>query len=118
MVQKNSETRSGSVSEGGIPVASMVESIVGCKWSVCLLLLIADGYSHHRASLRGCSGRSAKVMNKRLRKMTRFDIVRRTVFGKKPPFEVEYVLTPYGRCFMVILEEMRRPQAAMDNGSI
>ncbi len=81
---------------GSVSVASMVESIVGCKWSVRLLQLCAEGHSRPSAFLRACPGLSAKVMNERWRKMTRFGIVRRTVFGEKPPIQVEYLLTPFG----------------------
>jgi len=101
-----------------IPVASMVESIVGCKWSVGLLRLLADGCSRPSAILRASTGLSAKVMNERLRKMLRFGIVSRTVFGDKPPVEVEYVLTPFGRRFIGIIEEVRRLQEGVDRGAI
>jgi DNA-binding HxlR family transcriptional regulator len=103
---------------GAIPVASMVESIVGCKWSVRLLDLFADGHSRPSELLRACPSLSAKVMNERLRKMVRFGIVERTVFGDKPPVEVMYVLTPLGRRFMGILDEVRRLQAAIDDGAV
>jgi DNA-binding HxlR family transcriptional regulator len=107
-----------SSDENLIPVASMVESIIGCKWSVRLLQLCAE--DHHRPSvfLRSCPGLSSKVMNERLRKMTRFGILKRTVFGEKSPVEVEYRLTPLGRRFMQILEEVRRLQEAIDRGAL
>jgi DNA-binding HxlR family transcriptional regulator len=101
-----------------IPVASMVESIVGCKWSVGLLWLLADGCSRPSAILRASTGLSAKVMNERLRKMLRFGIVSRTVSGDKPPVEVEYVLTPFGRRFIGIIEEVRWLQEAVDRGAL
>ncbi|MFN0151753.1 MAG: winged helix-turn-helix transcriptional regulator [bacterium] len=101
-----------------IPVASMVESIVGCKWSVGLLRLLSDGCNRPSAILRASKGLSAKVMNERLRKMLRFGIVSRSVFGEKPPLEVEYVLTPFGRRFIGIIEEVRRLQEAVDRGAI
>lgn len=116
------------VSSGGMPpssqdgssilVASMVESIIGCKWSVRLLRLIADGCNRPSALLRASPGLSTKVMNERLRKMTRFGIVQRTVFGEKPPVQVEYVLTSFGRRFMGILDEVRRLQDTVDDGVI
>jgi DNA-binding HxlR family transcriptional regulator len=108
------ESRDGS----SIPVASMVESIVGCKWSVRLLQLCADGHTRPSAFLRACSGLSAKVMNERLRKMIRFGIVRRAVFGDKPPVEVEYRLTPFGLRFMRILDEVRRLQDVVDQAAV
>ena len=101
-----------------VPVASMVESIVGCKWSVGLLRLLADGCSRPSAILRASTGLSPKVMNERLRKMLRFGIVSRTVFGDKPPIEVDYVLTPFGRRFIEIIDEVRRLQEAVDRRAI
>jgi DNA-binding HxlR family transcriptional regulator len=120
MVQPNASARSLDPEPGRkkIPVASMVESIVGCKWSMRLLEIIADGSCRPSALLRACPGLSAKVMNERLRKMTRFGIVRRSVVGEKPPIEVTYRLSPFGRGFMGILEEVRRLQEAVDQGAV
>jgi DNA-binding HxlR family transcriptional regulator len=101
-----------------IPVAAMVESIVGCKWSLRLLDQFADGRSRPSELLRACPSLSAKVMNERLRKMVRFGIVERTVFGKKPPLEVVCVLTPFGGRFMGILDEVRQLQAAIDGATL
>jgi DNA-binding HxlR family transcriptional regulator len=101
-----------------IPVASMVESIIGCKWSVRLLQLCAEGHRRPSAFLRACPGLSAKVLNERLRKMIRFGILHRTVHGEKPPVEVEYGLTGFGLRFMRIIEEVQRLQEAVDRGEI
>ena len=101
-----------------VPVASMVESIIGCKWSVRLLQLCAEDQHRPSAFLRACPGLSPKVMNERLHKMTRFGILERTVFGEKPPIEVTYRLTPLGQHFMLILAEVRRLQGAVDSGAI
>ena len=120
MVQDSSSGEAVSLSRDGddVPVVSMVESIVGCKWSVSLLRFLADGPYRPSALLRAHPGLSPKVMNERLRKMNRFGILRRTVLGEKPPVEVEYSLTPFGRRFTGILEEVRRLQEAVDNGAI
>lgn len=101
-----------------IPVAVMVESIIGCKWSVRLLQVLAEGRTRPSAMLRACPGLSQKVMNERLRKMMRFGIACRTVLGEKPPIEVEYSLTPFGCRFVAILEEVSRLQDAVDRGAI
>ncbi|MDY0039507.1 MAG: helix-turn-helix domain-containing protein [Desulforhabdus sp.] len=101
-----------------VPVSVMVEDIVGCKWSLGILQLLADQCNRPSALLRASPGLSAKVMNERLQKMIRFGIVIRTVFGKKPPVEVEYVLTQFGRRFMSIIDEVRRLQQAVDSGTI
>lgn len=111
----DSSTDNGS---GQVEVATMVESIVGCKWSLSLLRLAADGTSRPSALLRACPGLSAKVMNERLHKLQRFGIVRRTVVGDKPPVEVDYLLTPFGRRFIDLLDEVRRLQRDIDSGSV
>lgn len=120
MVQKDRSTSEPRESKGGssVPVASMIESIIGCKWSVRLLQLCADGHKRPSAFLRACPGLSAKVMNERLRKMIRFGILRRTVFGEKPPVEVEYGLTPFGLRFMGLIDAVRRLQADLDQGEV
>jgi DNA-binding HxlR family transcriptional regulator len=101
----------------GVPaVAAMVESIVGCKWSVRVLQLCAEGHTRPSAILRACPGLSAKVMNERLRKMMRFGVLERVVHGERPPVEVEYRLTPFGRHFVRILDEVRALQEAVDAG--
>ena len=92
----------------------MVESVIGCKWSVSLLDACARGHRRPSALLRACSGLSAKVMNERLRKMIRFGILQRTVVGHTPPVEVEYTLTPFGRRFMRILDEVRKLQEEIE----
>jgi DNA-binding HxlR family transcriptional regulator len=109
--------RREGAADAAVPVAAMVESIVGCKWSVRILQLCAEGPGRPSALLRACPGLSAKVMNERLRKMTRFGILRRTVQGDRPPVEVEYSLTPLGAGFMGILDEVRRLQQAVDEGA-
>lgn len=99
------------------PVAGMVEDVVGCKWSMRLLQLCAEGPKRPSALLRACPGLSAKVMNERLRKMCRYGILKRTVFGERPPIEVEYHLTDFGRRFAGLTEEVRRLQAMVDHGA-
>ncbi len=117
MVPRPAQAAGEAANGHAVPVAAMVESIVGCKWSVRLLALCAEGQTRPSALLRACPGLSAKVMNERLRKMMRFGILQRTVFGDRPPVEVEYRLTPFGRRFMRILTEVRRLQEAVDGGA-
>ena len=120
MVHYDSSDSAGSAStdDRPIPVAAMVESIIGCKWSLGILGLLATGCHRPSALLRASPGLSAKVMNERLQKMMRFGIVNRRVFGVKPPVEVEYLLTPLGQRFLRIIEEVRRLQEAVDRGTL
>ena len=103
-----------SSAKSSVPVASMVEDIIGCKWSLQILLLISEGRRRPSAILRSCDGLSAKVMNERLRKMIRFGILQRIVYGEKPPLQVEYRLTEFGRKFAKLIKEIRKLQCELD----
>ena len=111
MVQRTSRI---TTSSSPPHVAEMVENIVGCKWSLRLLQLCADGVSRPSAFLRACPGLSAKVMNERWRKLLRHGVVHRAVHGEKPPIEVEYALTPFGEQFMTVLDAIRALQEYLD----
>ena len=89
--------------------ARMVEDIVGCKWSLTVLGMIADGVQRPGAMQRRVPGLTAKVLNERLRKLLRFGIIEREIFAEVPP-RVEYRLTAFGRRFDVVLREI----AALD----
>lgn len=120
MVPSNAPRRAARTprEEGAPSVAAMVEGIVGCKWSVRLLELCASGVRRPSALRRACPGLSAKVLHERLRKLTGYGILQRTVFGEKPPVEVEYRLTPFGERFTRILDEVRRLQDAVEAGAV
>jgi DNA-binding HxlR family transcriptional regulator len=89
----------------GIGAARMVEDIIGCKWSLTVLGLIAEGVSRPGAMQRRVAGLTAKVLNERLRKLLRFGIIERHVYAEVPP-RVEYTLTEFGRRFDGVLGEI------------
>ena len=91
----------------------MVEDVLGCKWSLHVLALIEGGVRRPGAMERAVAGLSAKVLNERLVKLTRFGIVRRTTYAEVPP-RVEYELTEFGRRFSGIIAEIRRLQESFD----
>lgn len=88
-----------------IPVAGMVEDIVGCKWSLTVLQLISSGVARPGAMQRQVDGLTAKVLNERLRKLARFGIIEREVFAEVPP-RVEYRLSPFGHRFNALLDQI------------
>jgi DNA-binding HxlR family transcriptional regulator len=94
-------------------VSGMVEDIVGCKWSMTVLGLVADGVHRPGAMERAVAGLSAKVLNERLRKLTRFGILEKIAYAETPP-RVEYRFTDFGREFSKLIGEVRRLQASLD----
>lgn len=66
----------------------MVEDILGCKWSLAVLARVRQGVHRPGALEQSIEGISTKVLNERLRKLTRFGILQRTSYPelrKRPP---------------------------------
>ncbi|MCG3173228.1 MAG: hypothetical protein GMKNLPBB_01406 [Myxococcota bacterium] len=113
--------QNGSSSAGGgrrklsrkpATVSEMLESVVGCKWSMCVLDAIVAGANRPGEMRRVCEGISAKVLNERLRKLMRYGIVTRMVHAEVPP-RVEYALTEFGSRFVPLVEAVRQLQATL-----
>lgn len=85
----------------------MVESIVGCKWSLTVLQLVQQGVNRPGLMERTVPGLTAKVLNERLRKMVRFGILDRIVFPELP-LRVEYRLTSFGKKFVGVLRTIEK----------
>jgi len=72
--------------------AAMVESVLGCKWSLSVLQAIRDGAQRPGELERACPGISTKVLNERLRKLVNFGVLERLSYPEIPP-RVEYSFT-------------------------
>jgi len=83
----------------------MVEDIVGCKWSLTVLALVRRGVNRPGAMEHAVPGLSAKVLNERLRKLQRFQILEKKSYPEIPP-RVEYRLTEFGQRFSAILDSI------------
>ena len=69
----------------------MVESIIGCKWSLTVLSLVA--------------------------KLVRFDILDKTSVPEVPP-RVEYDLTAFGRHFITLIDQVDQLQQTLERTSV
>lgn len=90
---------------------AIMESVVGCKWSLQILAQIRQGNLRPGSINRSIEGLSTKVMNERLSKLSRFGILRREVFPEVPP-RVEYQFTEFGRRFTKILDDLEQLDAS------
>lgn len=91
----------------------MVESIVGCKWSLTVLHLVRQGILRPGAMEHAVPGLSAKVLNERLRKLTRYGILDKHSYPEIPP-RVEYRLTDFGGRFATLLDGISSLQEDLD----
>jgi DNA-binding HxlR family transcriptional regulator len=69
---------------------------IGDKWSVLVVLLLADGPLRFTVLRDRIGGVTPKVLTQTLRVLERDGLVDREVFAEIPP-RVEYRLTPLGR---------------------
>ena len=96
-----------------VTVGQIVESIVGCKWSLAVLGSIRAGVARPGEIERRCEGLSNKVMYERLRKLERYGLIQRLVYEAAPP-HVEYRFTPRGERFLTILDAIEAVQNEFD----
>lgn len=109
------ETGAATANSGPTPaVAEMVESVVGCKWSLHVLAQIRAGNLRPGTLERSAPGLTHKVLSERLAKFLRFGIIERHEIASRPA-HVEYRLTPFGEQFARIIDEVDRLQQMLSD---
>jgi DNA-binding HxlR family transcriptional regulator len=93
--------------------ARMVEAIYGCKWSLTVYQLIANGINRPGEMVRNVDGLTTKVLNTCLQRNAKFGILERVIYNEVPP-RVEYKVTQFGTKFIRILDELEKLQAEID----
>ena len=89
--------------------AKMVETIVGCKWSLTVYQLLDAGINRPGEMVRSVEGLSTKVLNQCLRRNLDFGILEKINYPEVPP-RVEYEVTNFGSKFMKILDSLETLQ--------
>ncbi len=80
-------------------VGRMVETVVGCKWSLTVVDLVQRGIRRPGAMERTVEGLTAKVLNDCLRLLVSYNVLEKRSYPEVPP-RVEYYFTPFGRKFV------------------
>lgn len=88
-----------------------LEDVIGCKWSVSVLMAAADGITRPGAMERHIPAISTKVLNERLRKLTAYGLLRQERFPEVPP-RTEYQLTDFGVQVAALVQQLRQLDAA------
>lgn len=89
------------------PSMQMVEELIGCKWSLRVLESLRQGHARPGALKRSISGISTKVLNQRLHKLIRYELITKKRRSLKP-LHVEYLFTKRGRRLFVVLDAIKR----------
>jgi DNA-binding HxlR family transcriptional regulator len=94
-------------------VASVIEDVVGCKWTLHILGHIRRGVVRPGALQRSVTGLTTKVLNQRLSKLVRYGVLERETYSERP-LHVEYHLTTFGQRINVILDQIETLQRERD----
>lgn len=86
-------------------VGRMVETVIGCKWSLTILDLVRQGVTRPGAMERSVEGLTAKVLADCLRVHLRYGVLTKQSFPEVPP-RVEYHFTDFGHQFVEILKSL------------
>lgn len=79
-----------------------LEQVLGCKWSVSVLLTVQKDIKRPGAIEKNIEGISTKVLTERLRKLTEFGLLEKQMFPEIPP-RTEYTLTEAGHAVVEII---------------
>ncbi len=96
--------------------AAMVETIVGCKWSLTVYQLLANDINRPGEMVKSVEGLTTKVLNQCLRKNLDFGILEKISYPEVPP-RVEYQVTTFGQKFMAIMDSLQQLQKEIENDS-
>ena len=96
-------------------VGRMVETLVGCKWSLTVVDLVTRGIRRPGAMERSVEGLTAKVLNDCLRLLLSYGVLEKRSFPEVPP-RVEYHFTPFGREFAEVFRILDSLEARLAHG--
>ncbi len=91
----------------------MVETIFGCKWSLTVYQLLANGINRPGEMVRAVEGLSTKVLNECLRRNLQFGILEKIAYPEIPP-RVEYRVTALGEHFIATVDHIQALQQLID----
>lgn len=80
-------------------------ALIGGKWSMLLLCILADGPVRTGELARRAGGISQKMLTQTLRELERHGIVQRRDYNELPP-RVEYSLTALGRSLSGLVRQI------------
>jgi DNA-binding HxlR family transcriptional regulator len=96
------KSRAPHASDGTHKLAAATISLLAGKWTIGIILVLADGKQRFTALQRLLRGVSHHVLTKELKRLQAHGIILRTVYPTTPP-SVEYGLTHSGAALYVVL---------------
>ena len=85
---------------------SLAMDLVGGKWKAVILYHLQDGALRFAELHRHLLAATEATLSQQLKQLEADGLIRRTVFGSKPPLRSEYALTDFGRSFVPVLDAL------------
>ncbi|PWT84189.1 MAG: transcriptional regulator [Acidobacteria bacterium] len=93
-------------------IGRMVETVVGCKWSLTIVDLIERDIRRPGEMERSVEGLTAKVLNDCLRTLVSYGVLDKQSYPEVPP-RVEYRFTAFGLKFVEIFKMLDTLEASL-----
>ena len=108
---KNSEKMNGKLWNGNITfnnkvypcVVSLTMDLTGGKWKTVILYYLKEKKKRFSTLRREIPDITDMTLSLQLKSLIEDGLVKKKVFGKKPPLKVEYELTDMGKSFIPVL---------------
>ena len=91
----------------------MVETIIGCKWSLTVYQLLQNQINRPGEMVANVEGLTTKVLNACLKRNVEFGILEKISYNQVPP-RVEYEITNFGNKFIKIIEQLETLQSEIN----
>ncbi|SFC55828.1 transcriptional regulator, HxlR family [Flagellimonas taeanensis] len=97
---------------------SLTLDLVGGKWKAVILYHLRDKPKRYNELHKEMPTVTEMTLSLQLKKLEKDGLVKRKVYGKKPPIKVIYSLTDFGKSFVPVLEAITEwgNQAVSENG--
>ncbi|MBT33509.1 MAG: transcriptional regulator [Thalassobius sp.] len=83
---------------------SMAMDLVGGKWKTVILYHLKDRNKRYSELRKEMPTITERTLSLQLKQLEKDGLVNRAVYGEKPPIQVTYSLTDFGKTFIPVLE--------------
>lgn len=83
----------------------LVQQVIGGKWKIMILWVLSKGTHRFNELMKLFPNITQAMLTKQLRELENDNFIHREVYKEVPP-KVEYSLTPMGKDFFPIIEQM------------
>ncbi|WP_270087230.1 winged helix-turn-helix transcriptional regulator [Sphingobacterium sp. SYP-B4668] len=87
---------------------SLTMDLVGGKWKAVILYHLKDGPKRYNELRKEMPSVTEMTLSLQLKQLEKDGLIRREVYGEKPPIKVIYSLTDFGKSFVPVLEAITK----------